>query len=255
MTDDQRKFDDKPFARIPAIDAMRGVALIGMAGFHFVWDLGFFGLIPPRLPFSAPVMLFGHAIAIAFLALSGASLALAARGGLDWRSWRRRFYGLAAACAAITLATLWLFPDSFIFFGILHCIAVAGIVGLLFLSGPPALALAAGALMAAMPLLVASPIFDNIPGWSLGLGAHEPLTNDWRPLLPWGGALVAGVGFTRLRLARGLPLAFTNWRAESTFARALALGGRHSLLVYLVHQPLLMALVYALATALNANAR
>ncbi len=244
---------DKPPAqvRIPAIDAARGAALIGMFAFHITWDLGFFGLIPPRVPYSPPVMMFGHGVAISFLAIAGASLALAARGGLDWRAWWRRMGALAAAAGAITLATLYLFPDSYIFFGILHCIAVASMVALLFLRGPPWLALVAAALMAAAPLVLATPALDNLFGWSLGLSANEPNTNDWRPLLPWGAATVAGLGLMRLWLRAGLPDWLTGWRAKAIASRALAFGGRHSLLVYLVHQPAFFGAVYLVAQAVG----
>ncbi|HEY8578676.1 MAG TPA: heparan-alpha-glucosaminide N-acetyltransferase domain-containing protein, partial [Beijerinckiaceae bacterium] len=70
-------------ARVPLVDAARGAALVGMAIYHFVWDLGFFGLIPRDWPYDPRFVLFGHAVAASFLALVGVSLALAARDGLD----------------------------------------------------------------------------------------------------------------------------------------------------------------------------
>ena len=233
--------------RIPAIDALRGCALVGMFAFHLTWDLGYFGLIPARVPFSWPVMNFGHLVAITFLALVGASLVLASRHGMNWRAYGRRLAMIVAAAAAITIVTLSLFPDSFIFFGILHTIAVASLLALPFLRAPPWVALAAAALMALAPLAIASPSLDNILGWSLGLSAHEPRSNDWRPLLPWGGATIAGVGLMRWALARGLPAWLADWREKGVAGRVLVWGGRHSLLVYLVHQPVFLGLVYLVA--------
>ena len=237
--------------RIPALDALRGAALVGMFAFHLTWDLGFFRLIPEDFPYSAPVMNFGHVVAITFLALAGASLVLATRDGVDWRAFGRRFAMIAGAAAAITLGTLYLFPDAFIFFGILHCIAVSSLLALAFLRAPPWLALVVAALMAVAPVVVALPALDNLFGWSLGLSAHPPRTNDWRPLLPWGGAVLAGLGLMRLALARGLPAWLANWRADSTWSRGLVWGGRHSMLVYLTHQPVFLAVVWLAAMAIG----
>jgi uncharacterized membrane protein len=204
-----------------------------MFAFHLTWDLGFFGLIPANVPFSRPVMIFGHVIAITFLALVGASLVLATRKGIDWRAYGRRLATIVVAATAITAGTIYLFPDSFIFFGILHCIAVSSVLALAFLRAPPWVAFAVAAGMAAAPFFVALPGLDNLLGWSLGLSAHEPRSNDWRPLMPWGGATIAGVGLMRLALSRGLPAWLENWRGGGRVSSALSWGGRHSLLVYL----------------------
>ena len=73
----------------------------------------------------------------------------------------------------------------------------------------------------------------------LGLGTQDPATLDWRPLMPWGGVLLLGLGLARL--APPLP----NWRARLAPLRGLAFAGRHSLAVYLIHQPILIGLLYA----------
>ena len=109
--------------------------------------------------------------------------------------------------------------------------------------------LVAAAAMAITPLFVAVPALDNIFGWSLGLSAHQPRTNDWRPLLPWAGATIAGTGLMRMVLARGVPKSVASWDAGNVATRALTWGGRHSLLVYLVHQPVFLGVVYLAALA------
>ncbi len=233
-----------PPSRVEAVDALRGVALIGMFVFHLTWDLGYFGFIPADFPYSPGFMSFGHCVAATFLGLAGASLALAARGGLRWKPFWKRFAMIVAAAAAITAATLWLFPDSFIFFGILHCIAAASLLALAFLRAPPWLVAAAAAAILAAPLAISSPWFDA--PWLLwtGLGQIEPRTNDLRTFFPWAGFTLAGLALMRAALARGLPDRLASWRAGGGFARTLVLGGRHSLAVYLVHQPVFLALVY-----------
>jgi uncharacterized membrane protein len=112
--------------------------------------------------------------------------------------------------------------------------------------GPRAyFALAFGIALVVAPRLVATPLFN--PPWLvwLGLGTQEPSTLDWRPLLPWGGVLLIGAGAAMLA-----PIPFSGWRAKTSGPRALAIAGRHSLVLYLIHQPILLGLLYA-ATELS----
>jgi len=240
---------DQPSQRLDAIDALRGLALLGMFAFHLIWDLGYFQLVSPELPYEQGVMGFGHGVAASFLFLVGASLALASRHGLNRSAFWRRLLVICAAAAGVSAATYQLFPESFIFFGILHCIALSSLLALPLLRAPLWLVavIALAALVA--PLLIESPVFDAPAFWWLGLGTREPLSNDWRPLLPYFGVVLAGLFATRWLLARGLPAGIMNWRAQNRAGAALVWGGRHSLLVYLVHQPVFFAVVFMVARA------
>ena len=120
--------------RLDAIDALRGVAILGMMVFHVTWDLSFFGFLAPDAPRAPWLMNFGHAVAATFLALVGASLALAARDGFRPRPYLWRLASIVAAAAAITIGTALLFPESYIFFGILHCIAASSVGGAVVLA-------------------------------------------------------------------------------------------------------------------------
>jgi uncharacterized membrane protein len=233
--------------RLDAIDVARGLALIAMAAYHFTWDLAYFGLVAASTPFTPPMRLASHAIGATFLGLAGASLALAHARGFRLRAFLWRLARIGAAAALVTGASFAVAPEAPIGFGILHCIVVASLLAapLLWDRGRPgrsrALApLALGAVLVALPAFVALPLFD--PPWLvwLGLGAETPSTLDWRPLMPWGGVVLLGLGLQRLA-----PPPFPNWRAKAAPARALAFAGRHSLAVYLLHQPLLIAALYA----------
>jgi uncharacterized membrane protein len=218
-----------------------------MFSYHFVWDLGFFDFIPAEIPMQAGFKTYGNAIASTFLVLVGVSLVLAQGEKLAWRRFFERLAKIAAAAGAITLVTLYAFPDDFIFFGILHCIALASVVALPFLRAPLWLTLAAAVVVFALPLFVASPLLDAPQYWWLGLGTMEPRSNDWRPFLPWFGMVLVGVAFARRALADGLPLRVVTWSAAGRASRGLVWGGRHSLLLYLVHQPVFLALLYVAA--------
>ncbi len=237
-----------PRPRIEAVDAARGVALAAMGVYHFVWDLSFYSFIPAAYFFDPRFQFFGDLIAVSFLALVGVSLALAARGGLNLRSYMRRTALVAAAAALVSAATYFFMPGAFISFGILHCIAAASLVALAFLRTPWFASAGAGALIALAPLALASSAFDSA-NWILGLGVKEPRTLDWRPLFPWVGFTLIGFGASQFIIARGLPERLAQWRAGGGVSRALSWGGRHSLAVYLLHQPVLLAIVFVAAAA------
>ena len=240
-----------PSQRFDAIDALRGVALLGMFAFHLIWDLGYFRLVSPDLPYEPAIMGFGHGVAGSFLFLAGAGLALAARDGLNSHAFWRRLWMISAAAAGVSGATYLLFPDNFIFFGILHCIALSSLLALPLLRAPLWLAALVAAAALVAPLLIEWPLLDAPAFWWLGLGTREPVSNDWRPLLPYFGVVLMGIISTRLLLARGLPAWLTQWRAQASASRALVWGGRHSLLVYLVHQPVFLAVLFMVARAVS----
>ena len=228
--------------RLDAVDVARGLALVAMAGYHFTWDLAYFGVVAAATPFTPPMRFASHAIGSAFLGLAGVSLAFGHAGGFRPRSFGQRLLRIGAAAALVSGATYAVAPETPILFGILHCIFVASLLAIPFLIAPgrrsAVAALALGLGMVALPWIFASAAFDP-PWWIwLGLGLHEPATLDWRPLAPWGGVLLIG-----LALAKWAP-AFPDWRAKLAPLRGLAFAGRHSLAVYLIHQPILLGLLY-----------
>ncbi len=237
----------KSGGRVDAIDCARGVALIGMALYHLSWDLADYGLVPPMLPFSPPMRLFSHAVACTFLALVGVSLALAHRDRLNLPAFWRRLAIVGGAAALVTIGSLLFAPGEGIWFGILHCIAVASLLALPFIEAPAFASLLAGAIVIALPFFVHSTLFDPPALMWLGLGVALPNTLDWRPLLPWGGVVLLGLGLARLAgVFPGLTSPM-RWRARSAPAQALCFAGRHSLPIYLIHQPILIGLVAAVA--------
>ncbi|HEX2726006.1 MAG TPA: heparan-alpha-glucosaminide N-acetyltransferase domain-containing protein, partial [Beijerinckiaceae bacterium] len=146
--------DADPGAATPrwaAIDSARGVAVAAMIAYHFAWDLSFFRLIATDVVGHPAWQLFARAIAATFLMLVGAGLVLAHGKGLRRRSFLRRLAVVAAAALMITLATSLAMPESYIFFGILHCIALTSVLALPFLRAPVAVALAAAAFAFAAP--------------------------------------------------------------------------------------------------------
>jgi uncharacterized membrane protein len=138
-------------------------------------------------------------------------------------------------------------PEGVILFGILHCIAVSSVIGLAFLRAPVALAIAAAIACLAAPAFLASPAFNGL-GWLwLGLASEVRPSNDYNPLLPWFGMVLAGIAAARIIPRDKWPA----WQPQDIVTRMLALIGRHSLLFYLLHQPVLLGILWAVAKAIG----
>ena len=227
--------------RLPSLDSLRGIALIAMASYHFAWDLELFGYLEPGASTSGWLRIYARAIASSFLFLAGFSLVLAHYPQLNLVSFAKRLGVILAAALMITAATYVAVPDAFIFFGILHAIALGSVIGLLFLRVPPILTLVVAAAMVAAPSFFRSSVFDMPLLWFVGLSETLPRSNDYVPILPWAGALLAGVAVARLMAAHN----GYAWLARLPDGPAwLQWGGRHSLTVYIIHQPILIAMIY-----------
>ena len=227
--------------RLALIDIARTLALLGMIAFHFRFDLVIFGHLPPQT--TATAFFYWHArlVAGAFLFLAGLSLWLAHGEGVRWPAFWRRQAILITAAALVSLATFFALPEAWIFFGILHSIALGSLLSLPFLRLPAALTLASGAAIM-IGATVLPPILEwNHPGlrW-IGLQTLPTNTMDLEPLFPWFGVLLLGLGFGRLMrpIWPGLHL------PDRPITRALAWPGQRSLAIYLLHQPFLMGLIW-----------
>jgi len=232
-------------ARLPAIDAARGVAILAMVAYHLSWDLEFLGFADLGLLTNPFWLAARTAILGAFLLLVGVGLVLAVERGFDRRRFLRRLGLLVAAAASVSAVSYVQFPDSPIFFGVLHHIAVASVLGLAFVRLPPVVTLALGMLVYALPEFMQVPLFDRPALRWIGLMTFEPDSNDYVPLIPWFGVVLWGIAAARLWRARGRLAA---WRPAGRTGRALAWAGRWSLPIYLVHQPLLFGALMLLAT-------
>lgn len=232
-------------SRIEAIDVARGVALLAMAIYHFTWDLEFFGYVEQGTTAFGGWRIFARCIASSFLVLVGVSLFLAHGRGIRWRPFLIRLAMVAGAALAISVATWFLVRPAFIFFGILHEIALASLLGLAFLRLPAIVTPAAAALVIAAPFFARSAFFDHPAGWWLGLSSVDPRSNDYVPIFPWFGAVLTGIAFARFAQSAGLVDRLST--VALPHARPLQFIGRHSLAFYLIHQPVLIGLVWSFA--------
>ncbi len=214
--------------RLLWLDALRGFAIVLMIVFHFCYDLRYFGWVDWNVPNGDKWWQFRYVIIALFSFTIGISLSLAHDKSFKKQVFLKRLVQLIAGALAVTVMSLFLFPSSWIYFGILHFIVVASIISALFIKHPKvALGLGLLILMGYNLSLVNS----DMPFVWIGLSPWE--AEDYVPLFPWLGVIFIGVG-----VARFLPI--TNFDiTRNAVTKPLALMGKHGLIVYLVHQPLL----------------
>jgi len=232
--------------RLPAIDCLRGLALVAMVVYHTAFDLYADRLISTDIFSDLGWKTLARATASTFLALAGVGMVLSTQGGFRLKRYFRRLGLIAAGAAAVSLATWWFDPATFVFFGILHEIVVASVLALPFLWLPSALTAAAGAAVIALPFFFSSPVFDAPALWWVGLSSAPPVTVDYVPIFPWFGVVLIGIVIGRLVVRYQAVIA--RFQPRNFLVRALIFGGRHTLPIYLIHQPLIIgALSLAMA--------
>lgn len=230
--------------RIWEIDFLRGLSIILVVGYHLLFDLGEFAGVERFLGFSTDLSspawrMAQNFFAGLFIVLSGTSSTLT-------RSNVRRGLRLLAVSLAITAVTYGFNPSSAVWFGILHLLAVSILVyGAAFEKARPLACAAWGAVVlglgAALPALKKGLAirFD----WLLPLGIHSPgfSSFDYFPLIPWLGVFLIGAALGKSVYVPRRSL--LPWILPQTFVNA---AGRHSLIIYIAHQPVIMGALYVL---------
>lgn len=225
--------------RWPAIDFFRGCAILAMIVYHFCFDLAFNGWLAADFGEDLRWIWFRIPILGSFLFVAGVSLGLAeARAPTGAQFWRRVGI-IAGAAALVSLGSYLAFPDSFIYFGVLHAIALMSVLA------RPALrwglwTMVLGLAVLAIGVTVRHPFFDQPPLHWIGLMTFKPRTEDYVPLFPWFGMMLIGAGAsTWAAQQRGWPDRLAAWVVPRRLGWVAWLG-RHSLVVYLLHQPLML---------------
>jgi uncharacterized membrane protein len=236
--------------RFDRIDALRGAAIVWMTAYHYCFDLNHFGWLRQDF-YHDPLWTWQRTCIVSlFLFCAGLGQSIAFEQGQGWpRFWKR--WAQVAACALLVTAGSWLmFPKSFIYFGVLHGIAVMLVIVRLTAHWGHWL-WPAGALAIASPWLVQTalwlldvraPVLDGPALNWIGWVSHKPRTEDYVPVFPWLGVMWWGAAAGRwllqhrradLQAPVGRPL------------QPLAWLGRWSLTWYMLHQPVLIGLLMA----------
>jgi len=245
--------------RFDRLDRLRGLALLWMAAFHFCFDLANWRLIQANF-YADPLWTTQRTCILSlFLLCAGAGQAIAVHQGQTWARFWRRWAQVAGCALLVTLGSMAMFPRSFIYFGVLHGMAVMLLVARLT-AGWGRRLWVAGAVAIVLPHVFQHPVFDAAwLDWT-GLMTRKPITEDHVPLLPWLGVMWWGLAATQWMLAhrpgwlQGSDAA-TRASGDNThpaqtplFPRVLSTLGRWSLTFYMVHQPLLIGALAAWMT-------
>ena len=262
--------------RYPEIDLLRTIAIAGMIVYHTAFDLAFFYEVDLNV-FDGLWKLLARSVAILFLLLVGVSFVIswerttktkmqdtrnnddvswflpACRTGrflVSYKKYVTRGLMILACAMAITLVTYVLDPSTYIRFGILHVIGTATFL---------------------LPLFARARSFAFVPGllliltgqWMQSIHPETPLlipvgmypasftSLDYFPLVPWLGVILIGVSLGHVLYIKNL-----SWRATVPFdrlPRIFSWPGRHALIIYLVHQPLILGILAVIHLSLLAS--
>lgn len=229
--------------RIWELDALRGLCILAMVGVHLVYDLvNLFGLAVWEI--SGGFRFLMDWGGVVFVMLSGCCATLCrnpARRGMQVFG-----CGLMVSAVTVGLVLLGFDPGTVIYFGVLHCLGICMVLWhvLRKLPRPLLLWLSIGAVGAGLWLTRQSFSF----AWLVPLGfmPHTFVTADYFPLLPHLGFFLLGALLGEKLYPEGRSLLPGIKEAKQPIG-FLGLCGRNSLLIYLLHQPVITGLLWLLS--------
>ena len=218
-----------PKNRIRELDAARGICILAMIAVHFVYDLTeLYRIVNWKYP---PVfLLLKNWGGIAFFLISGICITL----GHHYLKRGLTVLGCAAAVSAVTVLS-GAMP---IRFGVLHCLGSCMLSWRFFRHAPADKLWAASVILILLGFCFSRASVDAPWLYPLGLAAPGFQSADYFPLLPYLGYFLAGAALGKRFYADRV----SRFPKLPSFP-FLCLCGRHSLFLYLIHQPVLIALI------------
>jgi len=229
------------------VDSLRGVAVALMVIYHFCYDLTYFRIVYFDFYQNYFWLAFRSFIVSLFLIIVGVSLYLAHAKTLRWHQALKRLLILLSCSLLISLVSYFIFPDRIIYFGIIHFITVASLIALFFVRYP-FYSLIIGIILIIAGNAVSHPFFNQPLIHWLGMMTFKPRTEDYVPLLPWLGVVLCGISIGHLLKNTRPGQSLLALKSPLTEISLLNWAGRRSLWIYMLHQPLLFALLWAVTT-------
>lgn len=217
------------------LDVLRGFTVFLMIIFHFSFDLDYFGLINIDIINDPFWYFFPRVIVFLFLFAVGMALSLAHKNGIKWKFFGKRFLLIVFWAIIISFVTFNFFPENWIYFGTLHAIAVVSVFSLPFLKRPWE------ALVVGVCLFIPSIFYDvTIPWFTL-----DHTSWDYISPFPWLGASLLGIFAAHKKL-------YLFDFPRNNMIKSLNYLGKHSLFIYLIHQPLLFGALMLILKVMRA---
>ena len=233
--------------RIFLLDISRGVCVLAMIVYHFCWDLGYFGLIDLQLITQGLGLLIAQLIGLSFITIAGISSRLSSLSNNFRPKFVKRFLKLVLISSVISAATFLLDRNSFIFFGILHLLAVCSLISLILIKIRNNFQLLLICLSAT--LISLSGITLDLPfilSW-LGFNKQPPITNDFYPLFPWITFYFFGLWLGEIiikEIDKKSKISSVSYSGMSIVFKFFEYTGQRSLIIYILHQPILFSLFF-----------
>jgi uncharacterized membrane protein len=236
------------YRRLWEVDTVRGIAIVLMVCYHFIFDLSYFGAYSGNM-YATSWQLVARSIGTAFILVMGVSLTLRydrLKLELDQKQLFLKYLQRGASLfgwgMVITVVTYFVLGSGFVVFGILHLLGLSVILAFPFLRSRWA-SLVAGIVAIGLGVYLSSVI--TLSPWLLWLGVPQFRRHmvDYYPILPWFGFALFGVFLGLTLYPRGIRRFTLPDLSHTAPIRALTYLGKHSLLIYLVHQPIMLGIL------------
>lgn len=235
--------------RFIEIDIARGIALSMMIFLHLMWDLDFFKIYP----LNNDIYQLNKIVAFMFLFLVGICLSITSKRKTPLQQLKRGL-GIFNIGIGLTIISMFVMPERPIVFGVLHCIGLSIILSIPLLKTKQSTVYMHCIVLMILGLLccIAGLILDNVvivnpsvPQLIIGLHQQEIWrhTIDYFPLLPWFGVVVTGISMGTILYREGKRQFIIPDFIQKKSPIFLSYLGKHSLYVYLLHQPVLVGFI------------
>ena len=237
------------------VDTMRGVAIVTMVHFHLMWSLWYFGVTPHINWWTGFWKYYQRSIACSFLILAGVSLTLSYQAAVQRRGSSAGLFpkflkrGLKVfGWGMVFSLVVWAIGIGYVHFGVLH------LIGFSIVAAYPLLRYRWPNFFLWLAFFIAGYFLQDVTvtvPWFAWLG-FEPANFaplDRFPVIPWFGVVLLGVFFGNTFYGpQDRRFYLPDWGDFAPF-RFLQFLGRHSLIIYLIHQPIIFATLFALGLA------
>ncbi|MCX7923733.1 MAG: DUF1624 domain-containing protein [Clostridia bacterium] len=224
MQQDTRK------TRIWELDFFRGIALIAMIYFHVIYDMNvIYGYDVNQG--SGINFFIGKFAVILFMLLAGVSSSLS-------RSNIKRGVKVLGIAMVITIVTHAYGPQLGIKFGVLHYFGVCMLLAPLFNRLGAAVLAVLGTGVILLDRVVENITVSHNLLFPLGIHSSRFFSSDYYPLIPWMGIFLYGMAISKVLYSQKKSV-FNFSIGENIVSKM----GRNTLIIYIVHQPVIIAVL------------